>query len=131
MKPNHTWRYWWNEFFRGGNYRIYSKEEEEDNLDTTMKRTSKKLQEKFVLSLRERLRVKRMKEQELESTLIRINRESRLAYEDLKDCISNLKTELGDDEVDSRQKIEERKWKKLFKKINRMSLMSDPQSDSD
>ena len=96
-----------------------------------MTRTRKKLQEKFIVSLRERLRFKKSKEQELESTLIRINRESRYAYEDLKDCITELKQEIGSDETDSDQKVESRKWQKLFKKINRISVISDAHFDSD
>ena len=128
LKPNHSWRYWWNELLLGGNYPIYIKESKKQ---TTMIRTHKKLQEKFIVSLRERLRFKKSKEQELESTLIRISRESRYAYEDLKDCISELKKEVGSDETDSDQKVESRKWQKLFKKINRISLISDVQSDSD
>ena len=83
------------------------------------------------MSLRERLKIKKTKEEELGSTLIRVKRESRYAYEDLKEGIKELKEELREDEVDSAPKADAKLWLKMVKTINRMSRMIDTQSDSE
>ena len=129
LEPNHTLVYWIKEFFKGGNYRIYIRDVNHD----TMKRTGKNLQEKLILQLRERLKIKKRKQEELESTLVRVKRESRYAYEDLKDCMKSLKDEVKSDVVDAVDKhFDVQLVEKVVKVMKKMSRhMSDGQSDSE
>ena len=53
--------------------------------------TNKKLQEKFIVLLDERLKIKKEKKQELETTLVKIRRDSQYAYKNLTDCLDELK----------------------------------------
>eukprot|EP00093_Oithona_nana_P012401 12401.XXX_350113_348538_1 [CDS] Oithona nana genome sequencing. len=134
--PNSSLTYWWNELVRGGNYVMY-KFENEDAI-----RTNAKLQEKFIKSLRERLAFKRTKRKQLEADLNAIKRESRVAFEDLKDYIKNLKSNLkATDEVDGPKSPEVNSQEevklqtkstmdsKFWKKLRRMLREENRQSD--
>ena len=74
----------------------------EDGDDGDPIKTNATLQEKFITSLRERLAFKRSKRKQLDADLNVIKRESRVAFEDLKDYIKNLKGSLNEatDEMD-------------------------------
>ena len=104
--------------------------------------TNAKLQEKFIKSLRERLAFKRTKRKQLETDLNAIKRESRVAFEDLKDYIKNLKSNLNatDDidgpkspEVNSQEEIKLQTKStmdsKFWKKLRRMLREENRQSD--
>ena len=116
---NSGFRYWWNEIVRGGNYVLHYFEHE------NLIKTNAKLREKFIKSLRERLAFVRTKKKQLDADLNMIKRESRVAFEDLKDCIYNLKSELKrTDEVivqsKSQKELELLNDSKLLKKIREM-----------
>ena len=89
--------------------------ESEDGDDGDPIKTNATLQEKFITSLRERLAFKRSKRKQLDADLNVIKRESRVAFEDLKDYIKNLKTNLkAADEVDAGPKSPELKSQEEF-----------------
>ena len=104
--------------------------------------TNANLQEKFIKSLRERLAFKRTKRKQLEADLNAIKRESRVAFEDLKDYIKNLKSNLkATDEVDGPKSPEVNSQEevklqtkstmnsKFWKKLRRMLREENRQSD--
>ena len=118
-------------------------------------RTNANLQEKFINSIRERLAFKRSKRNQLEADLNTIKRESRVAFEDLKDYIKNLKGSLNEatdemdfgpkspelkslisqnEEVDSRMKSaidRKRFWKKLRRLLREDSRQNIYDSETD
>ena len=118
-------------------------------------RTNANLQEKFINSIRERLAFKRSKRNQLEADLNKIKRESRVAFEDLKDYIKNLKGSLNEatdemdfgpkspelkslisqnEEVDSRMKSaidRKRFWKKLRRLLREDSRQNIYDSETD
>ena len=118
-------------------------------------RTNANLQEKFINSIRERLAFKRSKRNQLEADLNTIKRESRVAFEDLKDYIKNLKGSLNkatdemdfgpkspelkslisqNEEVDSRMKSaidRKRFWKKLRRLLREDSRQNIYDSETD
>ena len=147
--PQSSLRYWWNELTKGGNYVMYKIKDEKAI------RTNANLQEKFINSIRERLAFKRSKRNQLEADLNTIKRESRVAFEDLKDYIKNLKGSLNEatdvmdfgpkspelkslisqnEEVDSRMKsVIDRKrfWKKLRRLLREDSRQNIYDSETD
>ena len=148
-KPKSSLRYWWNELTKGGNYVMYKIKDEKAI------RTNANLQEKFINSIRERLAFKKERRNQLEADLNTIKRESRVAFEDLKDYIKNLKGSLNEatdemdfgpkspelkslisqnEEVDSRMKSaidRKRFWKKLRRLLREDSRQNIYDSETD